>query len=57
MVTMVLGLLVFFAIHAVPMQPALRDGLIERFLDGFDQTKAVVGVLVNVQGQLAYDAG
>lgn len=31
MVTMVLGLLVFFAIHAVPMQPALRDGLIERF--------------------------
>ncbi len=31
MVTMVLGLLVFFGIHAVPMQPALRDGLIERF--------------------------
>ena len=31
MVTMVLGLLVFFGIHTVPMQPALREGLIERF--------------------------
>lgn len=31
MTTMVLGLLVFFGIHALPMQPDLRKGLIERF--------------------------
>lgn len=34
MMTMLLGLLVFFGIHAVPMQPALRDGLLERFGPG-----------------------
>lgn len=34
MVTMILGLLVFFGIHTVPMQPALRGGLIERFGEG-----------------------
>ena len=43
MVTMVLGLLVFFGIHAVPMQPALRDGLIERF--GAGAYKAAFSVI------------
>ena len=31
MVTLILGLLVFLGIHALPMNPALRAGLVERF--------------------------
>ncbi|MGI9479102.1 MAG: NnrU family protein [Hyphomicrobiaceae bacterium] len=31
MVTLILGLLVFLGIHALPMNPGLRAGLIERF--------------------------
>ena len=31
MTPMVLGLLIFFGIHAIPMQSELRNGLIERF--------------------------
>lgn len=31
MLPLVLGLLLFFAIHLVPTSPSLRDGLIERF--------------------------
>ena len=31
MVTLILGLLIFLGVHAVPMQPMLRAGLIERF--------------------------
>ena len=31
MLPLVLGLLLFFAVHLVPTSPSLRDGLIERF--------------------------
>ncbi|MCB1510567.1 MAG: NnrU family protein [Hyphomicrobiaceae bacterium] len=34
MVVLTLGLLIFFAIHSVPMQGRLRSGLIERFGEG-----------------------
>lgn len=31
MLLLILGLLIFFAIHAVPTSPQMRDGLVERF--------------------------
>ncbi len=34
MLLLILGLLVFFAIHLVPTSPSLRQGLIERFGEG-----------------------
>lgn len=34
MLTMIVGLLIFFAIHLVPTQPELRSGLVERFGEG-----------------------
>lgn len=43
MVTMVLGLLVFIGIHALPMQQELRNGLIERF--GAGAYKAAFSVI------------
>lgn len=43
MATLILGLCVFLGIHALPMQPALRDGLIERF--GAGTYKAAFSVI------------
>lgn len=43
MTTMIIGLLVFFAIHLVPTQPDLRAGLVERF--GANAYKGVFAVL------------
>ena len=63
MVTMVLGLLVFFGIHAVPMQPALRGGLIERFgAGGYKTAFAVISavgfaLIVHGYGKLQVLAG
>lgn len=34
MLTMAIGLIVFFAIHLVPTQPGLRGGLVERYGEG-----------------------
>lgn len=43
MLPLILGLLLFFAVHLVPTSPSLRDGLVERF--GPTAYKAVFGVL------------
>lgn len=43
MTTMIIGLLVFFAIHLVPTQPDLRAGLVERF--GANAYKGVFAVI------------
>lgn len=43
MLPLVLGLLLFFAVHLVPTSPSLRDGLIERF--GVPAYKIVFSVL------------
>ncbi len=40
---LILGLLIFFAIHLVPASPGLRAGLVDRF--GATTYKAVFGVL------------
>jgi len=43
MLVLVIGLVVFFAIHLVPSNVAMRDGLIERF--GLTGYKAIFGLL------------
>ncbi|MBU2533827.1 MAG: NnrU family protein [Alphaproteobacteria bacterium] len=46
MTPMIIGLLIFFVIHAVPMQRELRDGLAERF--GENTYKAAFSVIALV---------
>lgn len=46
MLTLIVGLLIFFAIHLVPTQPDLRRGLVERFGEG--NYKGIFAVLTLV---------
>ena len=46
MAPMIVGLLIFFGVHAVPMQRELRSGLIERFGEGtFKAVFSVISVI------------
>lgn len=54
MLTMVVGLLLFFAIHLVPTQPELRNGLVERFgtaaYKGIFTAVSLLGLFLIVKG-------
>ncbi len=54
MLTMVVGLLLFFGIHLAPTQPELRNGLVERFGEGaykgFFAVVSLLGLVLIVMG-------
>lgn len=63
MTPMIIGLLVFFAIHMLPTQPDLRTGLIERFNPGTYKVAftiiSLIGLVLIIvgYGKLQVDAG